>query len=149
MTAAVTLILSNHVLSGLSYYYCYVYYAFASLFMVIAVVLLQGKKGRHPVIILIRALAALILICISLATYQAYISVYVTLVAIWFLSQMLIYITNDTADNIPEAHKPEARKSEAHISEANKPEDYIKDTIITTLIYIYIRTYSYYPRIPY
>lgn len=126
VTAAVTLILSNHVLSGLSYYYCYVYYAFASLFMVIAVILLQGKKGRHPVIILIRALAALILICISLATYQAYISVYITLVAIWFLSQMLIYITNDTADNIPEAH----------ISEANKPEAHIKDTIITTLIYI-------------
>jgi|GEM_PF-3398031 len=126
VTAAVTLILSNHVLSGLSYYYCYVYYAFASLFMVIAVILLQGKKGRHPVIILIRLLAALILICISLATYQAYISVYVTLVAIWFLNQMLIYITNDTADNIPEAR----------ISEANKPEDHIKDTIITTLIYI-------------
>jgi hypothetical protein len=126
VTAAVTLILSNHVLSGLSYYYCYVYYAFASLFMVIAVILLQGKKGRHPVIILIRALAALILICISLATYQAYISVYVTLVAIWFLNQMLIYITNDTADNIPEAR----------ISEANKSEDHIKDTIITTLIYI-------------
>jgi len=72
--AAMLFIVSPHVQSLMSYYYCEAYYMFAFLFMCIALKLLV-KEGEDYVK---RTIISVVLICLSIGTYQAYMGIIVT-----------------------------------------------------------------------
>ncbi|WP_196808820.1 glucosyltransferase domain-containing protein [Butyrivibrio sp. FC2001] len=83
LTLGMLLIANPHVISGLSYYYCFFYYSIAWLFMVLAVIVIERCKGKQ---IIGGIIGAATMVCVSLATYQAYMSVYIGLVALWMVS---------------------------------------------------------------